>query len=354
MHDFTSALYLGLRHPANSLGPWTTFTTGRPAALEVSRKAAFVANELAALQGCERATLGPSTLHLFWDLFGILSRERVRIYMDTDSYAIAQWGVERAAARGARVTRFRHRDVAVVRDLIARDDGKGGRPVIVADGFCPACGRGAPIAQYLECVEHRGGYVVIDDTQALGVLGARPRTSAPYGHGGGGSLRFQGIESPHVIACSSLAKAFGTPVAVLAGSKASVRRFERLSETRTHCSAPSQPVLRAAERALTVNRLFGEQWRSHLLVLMRRLRDRFVAMGLAVAGGLFPVLTIKQRDGLDLSALHARLHNHGVGGVLIRGCSSVGAGIALMVTALHDPCDIDRAVTTVGRAIDGA
>ena len=31
--DFTSALYLGMRHPSWSLRPWVQFTMGRPAAL---------------------------------------------------------------------------------------------------------------------------------------------------------------------------------------------------------------------------------------------------------------------------------------------------------------------------------
>lgn len=60
MLDFTSALYLGLRHPSGSLWPWSQFTTGRPAALAIPASQERVAEALAELQGCERATLGPS------------------------------------------------------------------------------------------------------------------------------------------------------------------------------------------------------------------------------------------------------------------------------------------------------
>ena len=71
MLDFTSALYLGLRHPSRSLRAWPALTAGQPAALESPARRFGVARQLAALQGCERATLLPSTLHLFWDLFGL-------------------------------------------------------------------------------------------------------------------------------------------------------------------------------------------------------------------------------------------------------------------------------------------
>jgi 8-amino-7-oxononanoate synthase len=90
--DFTSALYLGLHHPKASLRPWEQLTTGRPAALEEPPGARAVAHKLAALVGCEGAVLVPSTLHLFWDLFGMLAHARVIIYMDAGAYPIAGWG----------------------------------------------------------------------------------------------------------------------------------------------------------------------------------------------------------------------------------------------------------------------
>ena len=145
MLDFTSALYLGLRHPSPSLRSWSGLTTGKPAALEPPPGSAIIAGKFAALIGCERATPAASTLHLFWDLFGLLARERVRIYMDAGAYAVAKWGVERAA-RNVLVRRFAHYDASAAYELIERDRRSGFRPVIVADGFCPSCGCGAPIA----------------------------------------------------------------------------------------------------------------------------------------------------------------------------------------------------------------
>jgi 8-amino-7-oxononanoate synthase len=129
-----------------------------------------------------------STLHLFWDLFGLLASDWVRIYMDEGTYAIARWGVERAAARGVPVRRFPHHDVAALSTLIGQDRRSSQRPVVVADGFCPICGNQAPVAEFLQCVAPLGGHVVLDDTQALGVFGEQVGT--PYGRGGGGSLRW--------------------------------------------------------------------------------------------------------------------------------------------------------------------
>lgn len=92
MHDFTSALYLGLHHPSASLRPWGQLTTGKPAAFEAPVSEQRLARWLAGLVGCEQAVFGPSTLHLFWDLFGVLAKQEVSVYLDAGAYPIAHWG----------------------------------------------------------------------------------------------------------------------------------------------------------------------------------------------------------------------------------------------------------------------
>src|SRR5436190_7673405 len=130
--DFTSSLYLGFWHESPSLKPWSRLTTGRPAVLGEPHGSEAVALQLAKLQGCELATLGSSTLHLFWDLFGILAEDRITIFQDDGAYSIAQWGIERAAARGVPVHRFPHKDIVALQRLLARPAG-GRRPVVVSD-----------------------------------------------------------------------------------------------------------------------------------------------------------------------------------------------------------------------------
>jgi 8-amino-7-oxononanoate synthase len=341
--DFTSALYLGLRHPSPSLLPWMGLTTGKPAALQPPPGSVATAENFAALVGCERATPLVSTLHLFWDLFGWLARDRVRIYMDGGTYAIARWGVERAVARGVPVRTFAHYDVAGLRALL-RDDLRGnGRAIVVADGFCPNCGRSAPLGEFLRCVAPRDGYVVLDDTQALGLLGTQ----------GGGSLRRHGIRSPNVIVGSSLAKGFGAPMAMLAGDADVIRRFEEQSQTRIHCSPPSIAVLHATDHALSVNRVHGDHLRHRLVRLIQRFQAGLASIGLAADGGLFPVQTLRPA-GFAAESLHQRLRRADIHTVLMRHCRDIGLRVAFLITALHRFSDIDRAVGHIAQAISYA
>ena len=350
MIDFTSALYLGMRHPHQSLTPWKELTTGRPAALESPRQAERLARQLARLLGCERATLGTSTLHLFWDLFEVLARDPIAIYTDAGVYPIARWGVERVAARRAPTTDFASHSPAALQGFLHRDRRSGCRPVVVTDGLCPGNGRMAPLPEYLRLVRAHGGYLVVDDTQALGILGHRPRPNLPYGSGGAGTAAWYGIEGPELVVASSLAKGFGAPLAVLAGSGELISRFERLSSTRTHSSPPSLASISAGESALAINSSQGDDLRHRLLRLVRRFRAHLKQLGLSASGGLFPVQTLNPIAGLEMKRLHCRLLARGVRTVLRRARNGWDAKLSFLITMLHTQADIDGGITALQAA----
>lgn len=309
-----------------------------------------VEQQLASLQGCEAATLGPSTLHLFWDLFGMLASERVAIYMDAGIYPIVRWGIERAASRGTPVRSFPHHDPEALRRRLKLDAPRRLRPLVVADGLCPGCGGPAPVAAYLESARVFGGQLILDDTQALGILGHSPGPGAPYGKGGGGSIRWHKVGSPDVLLISSLAKGFGVPMAVLAGSRAAVRTFEAKSETRIHASPPSIAAVHAAEHALAVNRVHGDGLRLRLGQLVRQFRKRLAKAGFSATGRLFPVQTLTPISGLSAVALHARLLRLGVRTVLHHSRTGHDPRISFLLTARHPQGDLDRAVDVLVKA----
>jgi 8-amino-7-oxononanoate synthase len=350
MLDFTSALYLGFRHAHDALRPWAQLTTGRPAALEPAPEAVVLAQDLAQLLGCEGAVLAPSTLHLFWDLFDVLARDRIAIYVDGGTYPIARYGVERAAAKGVPTSTFPAHDPAALASLLQRDRTTGRRPVVVADGLCTATGRTVPLADYLKLVRERNGYLVVDDTQALGILGANPAPDAPYGRGGAGTPARRAVRVPELIIGSSLAKGFGAPLAVLAGSAEVIAKFEELSGTRVHSSPPSLAVISAAQRALVINERQGDRLRNRLANLVRHFRESLRQIGLDACGGLFPFQTLHAVPGVDPEPLQRRLLSLGVRAVLRSARHPPGAAVSFLITVLHTRADIDRCVEALRRS----
>lgn len=336
MADFSSALYLGMRHGSAQLAPWTQLSLGKPAALAEAPQARELASGLAALQGCEAALLLPSSLHLFFDLFGMLARERCTVLVDRAAYPLARWGAQCAAAcapEGLRVQAFDAGSLAAARRAARLCRAMGRKPVILADGYTPGASRPPPLAAYAQLAQAMGGYLVLDDTQALGVLGER----------GGGSPRLHRLQGRPVLVGASLAKGFGAPLAVLAGDAGMVARFEAGSVTRLHCSPPSQAQISAGCRALWLNRSCGDGLRARLGQRCRQFRRALAVAGLRCDGGEFPVQRVVLPPRSDGPALHEALRRRGVLSVL----QGVGQRMALVFLLRADHTAQDVALATM-------
>ena len=344
--DYRSALYLGLNHARCDLPDWRQLTLGKPAALEEPALAQRVERELAALQGFEDAVTGASTLHLSWDFFGLLAASPVQIWIDSGGYAIARWGAERAQFLGATVREFRHHDPEHLRHCLLRNSGVR-RTVVVTDGFCPTCGTPAPLQEYWQAATRCGGLLVVDDTQALGILGMRLGRSRPFGEGGGGAIRSERLErKENLVSISSLAKGFGAPVAALAGPAAIVSDFRQRSETRVHTSPPSLASLAAAAASLAWNRSSGDIARDRLFRLVARFRQRMIErFGTMPTGGCFPVQSLRHPDAVSV---HRVLENRGVKALLLKPRDThPGIRLSFIIRADHSASEIDAAVETL-------
>ena len=346
MVNFTSALYLGLRHSHRSLRPWSQFTAGVPAAFAEPHKTTDVAREIASLQGCQQGVLSASSVHLFWDLLGMLGKRPTHIFFDSGLYPIARWGVERAGGLGAAMSEFAHQSPDALRLLLNSELRAQLRPLFVTDGFCPDCGKAAPLADYLHLAKEYRGLLIVDDTQSLGIFGQSAGPDVPYGSGGGGMLRWSRACGPEVIAISSLAKGFGVPLAVLAGANATVSSFKSRSETRVHCSPPAIAAIHAAEHALAVNRRYGDRLRLRVAALVSRFRDGVSAAGLAVTGGIFPVQNIDPGSRAETIRIYNELARSGIRTVL-RKASGNRLRISFLFNARQTSDQIDRAVAAL-------
>jgi 8-amino-7-oxononanoate synthase len=189
--------------------------------------------------------------------------------------------------------------------------------------------------------------VVIDDTQSLGIFGHSQGLRNPYGIGGGGSLQRQGVRDHRVVVVSSLAKAFGAPVAVLAGADHVVATFDRESETRMHCSPPSIAVIAAASRALSTNRLAGDAIRRVLGQRVTQLRSRLRDAQVVATKDLFPVQSLRMPEGVSAGPTYEALLERGIRTVLHRSTGDRSARLSFIIRATHGASEIEYAAAAV-------
>ena len=320
MLDFTDSGYLGLRHASAELPAWRSIAAGRPAALQESRLADALARGVAQLQGVEDGVVGSSSLLLAMDALGPALRDGPwRVMADRGCYPTLLW----AAAQGGPPEPIGHHDPSALADALARV-GPGVRPLLTVDGFCPGCGRLAPLAAYARLLTSRAGRLFVDDTQALGVIGPR----------GAGSLAAAGLPITDLLCVASLAKGFGAPIAVLSGPRRLIEAFRRDSATRMHTSPPAWPAVLAGVRALVIDRRCGGRLRQRLRGAIAVFRRFCAARGVPLLAGAFPIQTVAATVGCP-HRLVAALRCRGIRTFASRSFHDRRAHLRLIVTANH-------------------
>ena len=349
--DFTSALYLGLKHPSNDLLAYHQLTTGKPALLAEASTERHVAKKLANLQGLPNGVLGTSTLHLFWDFFDLFSNSNTVIFRDSQLYPIAGWGIDRAKCKGMPVYDFPHLEADGLKATLQRKLRPRQRPIVVTDGWCTQCGKAAPLPKYLQLIRPKGGLLIIDDTQSLGIFGKMSSSTFPYGKGGGGQLPRLNIQGDDIVTISSLAKGFGVPLAVLSGSREWVNLFQRRSKTRLHCSPPSRATIHAAKKALLINEVKGKLLRKQLWDRVQYFRKGLWGIGLKTRGGVFPVQTIANLGSKASRFLYLQLKKAGIQSLLLQPYGLRKTAIAFLLSAQHTYEELNKVLQRVAQAV---
>lgn len=187
--------------------------------------------------------------------------------------------------------------------------------------------------------------MVVDDTQALGILGELPEPSLPWGRGGGASVRHQRLPDSNVVWVASLAKAFSAPLAALLGPSEILNAFRDRALTRVHCSGPSEASIAAGLAALRRNAREGERRRRCLAERITEFRGVLRGLSIPVAGGLFPYQTVLVERA---EAAHEYLAERGLQAVLHRPGANAPACLSFLLRADQKPEDIQRCAQALG------
>ena len=352
MPDFTSALYLGFEHPYNQLHPWRKLSFGKPAVLKETYTVKQAGHILARLQGQETALLAPSTLHLFWDLMGLFHHDRYVLLVDSHLYPVAKAGVDRAKSLGIEIVHYSHQNQDHLRALMKNKRFRAKRPVVITDGWCPRCGKPAPLVDYLDILRPFRGILIIDDTQALGIFGHKIRDGLSYGYGGGGLIPWTGIYGENVIVISSLAKGLGVPVAVISASQKWIERFENKSLTRMNFSPVSNAHLSATVNAIKLNEKKGESARRQLYKNVEFFRRLLSDQGIRLKGGIFPVQSWELDSQREAIGLHFQMKKKGITTAVAAPHLNRKNALLFLIRANHSIDEIERSAFKIGVLIN--
>jgi 8-amino-7-oxononanoate synthase len=215
----------------------------------------------------------------------------------------------------------------------------GQTPLIACDGVSPLFGRLAPLPAYLEIAEPYGGFIWLDDSHSVGVLGP---------HGRGTADHF-GIRSDRVLFGATFSKAFGAHGGLIPGDG----RFIRVvREGHVAGGATPSPSPAAASALLAMEWLkHHPEMKAQLWENAQRMKRGLRGLGFAIEEGLHPV-TAWTMKAEDMDRIYQELLKRGIAIQRARYAGGDTQGVLrVVVFSTHTPEQINHLLGELKRIV---
>ncbi len=233
---------------------------------------------------------------------------------------------------GAELIRYRHADVADLRERIANDRPR--RRLIVTDGLFSMDGDLAPLRELVDCAAEHEALLVVDDAHGVGVIGP----------GGAGTVAASGLDQSQVpVLIGTLGKALGTFGAFAAGSAELIEYLLQRARTYVFTTAPPPALAAASRKALALAR--EETWRrNHLHALITRFRRGAQQLGLPLLRSATPIQPLLVGSPDATLRISQALLERGILVTAIRPPTVPPGSSRLRITlsAAHSEAQVDR------------
>lgn len=238
--------------------------------------------KIAAWLGTEAALVYPSvTLANTGALPGLVARQDVLV-ADQFAHNSIDEGVKLAKARGVRTAKFAHNDPAALEEAL-RALAPYRFAVVAVDGVYSMSGKLPPLAEFRRVAREHKACLYVDDAHATGVLGEAGRGTVLQSLG----------DYDNVLTVGSLSKGFSCLGGFVAGTRAAIDVLKLRSNSLIFGGPVPPPYLEAVCEVLDI--VASPEYlelRGKLDGNVRRLAEGATRLGLAVMGGLVPIVSV--------------------------------------------------------------
>ena len=301
---------------------------------------------LSSFLGTDDSILYGSCFDANGGLFETLLTEEDAVISDELNHASIVDGIRLCKAKRFR---YRNNDMADLEARLSEADGAGARfKLIATDGVFSMDGIVANLSAICDLADKHGALVMVDDSHAVGFVGAAGR----------GTPEFRGVEGRIDILTGTLGKALGGASGGYTAARKEIVELLRQRSRPYLFSNTLAPGIAAA--SLKVLELLGSDEGTALREKVRRNGERFrramTALGFELVAGEHPIIPVMLGD----AALATRMAD----ALLAEGVYVIGfsypvvpkgkARIRTQMSAAHTAEQIDRAVTAfakVGKAL---
>ncbi|MER7211360.1 glycine C-acetyltransferase [Streptosporangium sp. NPDC000239] len=287
---------------------------------------------LADFLGQEDTVLYSSCFDANGGVFETLLDERDAVISDALNHASIIDGIRLSKARRLR---YANRDMA---DLEARlkEASDARRRLVVTDGVFSMDGYVAPLREICELAERYEAMVMVDDSHAVGFVGA----------GGRGTPELHGVMDRVDIITGTLGKALGGASGGYVSARREICELLRQRSRPYLFSNSLAPAIAAASLRVLDLISTSDDARVRLRANTERFRTRMTEAGFDLLPGDHPIVPVMIGDAAEAGAMAERLLEQGV---YVIGFSYPvvphgKARIRVQLSAAHSLDDVDRAV----------
>jgi glycine C-acetyltransferase len=294
---------------------------------------------LARFLGTEDAILFSSCFDANGGVFEALLGEEDAVVSDALNHASIIDGIRLCKARRYRYASSDMKDLEAQLRAAAADGARF--TLVVTDGVFSMDGTLANLPAICELAERHGAMVMVDDSHAVGFIGAKGR-GTPEHHGVAGRVD---------LLTGTLGKALGgASGGYVAGSRETVEWLRQKARPYLFSNTLA-PVI--AEVSLGVLDLVegGDGLRRRLRENARHFRDRLSRLGFELLPGEHPIIPVMLHDAKLAQEMAARLMEEGVYviGFFFPVVPRGQARIRTQLSAAHSKDDLDFAVAAFGK-----
>ncbi len=234
---------------------------------------------------------------------------------------------------------FHHRDPEDLARVLKANLKAGDVPLVMSDGIFPTFGAIAPIPDYLAAIEPYRGYLCLDDSHAVGVLGPNGR----------GTFEHYGIASDRCVFAGTMSKAFGGHGGFIPASRAFIDHIKATCGAYPGATPSPTPAMAASLRGLAIVRREPER-RDRLRRNTARLKAGMRALGYPMDDTPVPIVTWVMESADAMRKVQAELMARGIAVALLRYVGAPAGGVLrASVFSEHTPDQIDRLLDELKR-----
>jgi 8-amino-7-oxononanoate synthase len=234
---------------------------------------------------------------------------------------------------------FKHRDPDdLARQLQARLKA-GDVPLVMSDGIFPTFGLIAPVPEYLQAIERYQGYLCLDDSHSVGVLGPNGR----------GTYEHFGVQSDRCFFAGTMSKAFGGHGGFIPASRAFIDHIKATCGAYPGATPSPTPAMAASVKGLEIiarEPQRRERLRRNVVLAKAGLRK----LGYETNDNPVPIVAWAMKTAEDMQRVQKELFDRGIAVALSKYVGAPAGGVLrASIFSEHTPEQIGRLLDELKR-----